>query len=533
MLETISMNEKLNYQPLSAEEKVRRGILGRLSGPVASFSAPTRNGRRYSEELWEKVFDNDIVKELFSRGGIPGELDHPDRDETCTEKIAIMMPEKPKKNKNGQLIGYFDILNTPCGKIAATLAKYGFQFGISSRGSGDTYTDYDGQESVDPDTYTLNAFDLVLVPACKEAVLQFTESFSKESGKTFKTALNEALETANDSDREIMKETLDNLEIDYETEAEIIEEAQDNNIEVVAEEVNEEPLAADDNGAEMIQELQEALQHNAELESQVKLLQEKLSVCYTKEARYATILEKTKSDLETVNSNLEAEKAKSEKLAENLDSKKVIISELNQEIKSLNENLETKDSEINKLNESLKAIKSSSTRLNESVDAKNTQIKKLEESIKTQRASFDKEVADMKKQNEKLNESLQDAKKDSQIIKSEANAKITKCNQLVEKYKNIAKTAVDKYIESKAITLGIAKSEINKRLNENYSFNDIDKVCEELQRYKLNMRALPFDINAKKQIKMKVNESKAITDPAVSDNGVDDEIDEALSSFMN
>ena len=532
MLETINMNEKLNYQPLSAEEKVRRGILGRLSGPVASFKAPTRNGRKYSEELWEKVFENDIVKELFSRGGIPGELDHPDRDETCSEKIAIIMPEKPKKNKNGQLIGYFDILNTPCGKIAATLAKYGFQFGISSRGSGDTYTDYDGQESVDPDSYTLNAFDLVLVPACKEAVLQFTESYSKESGTTFKKAINEALENANDSDREIMKETLDNLKIDYESNVE--ETTEDfNNTADEALEAPEETIAADDNGAEMIQELQEALKQNAELESQVKLLQEKLSVCYTKEARYATILEKTKSDLATINSNLEAEKANSAKLVENLDSKKSIISELNQEIKALNENLDARLTEINKLNESIRAIKSSSTRLNESVDAKNTQINKLQESIKTQRANFDREIAGMKKQNEKLSESLQDAKKDSQIIKSEANAKITKCNQLVEKYKNIAKTAVDKYIESKAITLGIAKSEINKRLSENYSFNDIDRVCEELQRYKLNMRALPFDINAKKQIKMKVNESKAITDPAISDNGVDDEIDEALSSFVN
>lgn len=531
MLETISMNEKLNYQPLSAEEKVRRGILGRLSGPVASFRAPTRNGRKYSEELWEKVFENDIVKELFSRGGIPGELDHPDRDETCTEKIAIMMPEKPKKNNKGQLIAYFDILNTPCGKIAATLAKYGFQFGISSRGSGDTFTDYDGQESVDPDTYTLNAFDLVLVPACKEAVLQFTESYSKESGKTLNKALTEALENANESDRELMRETLDNLDIDYEPEAEQFEEAQDDN-KVAAEEVVEETIAADDNGAEMIQELQEALQHNAELESQIKLLQEKLSVCYTKEARYATILEKTKSDLAAANSNFEAEKANSEKLAENLDSKKAIISELNQEIRSLNENLEIKDSEISKLNESIKAIKSSSSRLTESVGAKDTQIKKLQESIKTQRATFDKQVADMKKHTEKLSESLQDAKKDSQIIKSEANAKITKCNQLVEKYKNIAKTAVDKYIESKAITLGISNTEIKKRLSENYSFNDIDRVCEELQRYKLNMRALPFDINAKNKIKMKVNESKAITDPAVSDNGVDDEIDDALSSFM-
>ena len=194
MLETLNMNEKLDFQPLSAEEKVRRGILGRLSGPVASFRAPTRNGRKYDEQLWEKVFESPIVEELFSRGGIPGELDHPDREETCSEKIAIMMPEKPKKNKAGNLIGYFDILDTPCGRIAATLAKYGFQFGISSRGSGDTYTDYDGQECVDPDSYTLNAFDLVLIPACKEAVLNLVESFDPKTQQTLKGALNEALE---------------------------------------------------------------------------------------------------------------------------------------------------------------------------------------------------------------------------------------------------------------------------------------------------------------------------------------------------
>jgi hypothetical protein len=46
------------------------------------------------------------------------------------------------------------------------------------------------------------------------------------------------------------------------------------------------------------------------------------------------------------------------------------------------------------------------------------------------------------------------------------------------------------------------------------------------------MRALPFDINAKQKIKMKINESKPIIDPVVSDSGVDDEIDETLSSFV-
>lgn len=528
MLETLSMNEKLNFQPLSAEEKMRRGILGRLSGPVASFRAPTRNGRKYSEELWEKVFQNDLVEELFSRGGIPGELDHPDRDETCSEKIAIIMPEKPKKDKNGHLVGYFDILDTPCGKIAATLAKYGFQFGISSRGSGDTFTDYDGQESVDPDSYTLNAFDLVLIPACKEAVLNLVESFDKTSGKTLKQSLTEALDNASDTEREIMKETLNNLEIDYQSEEPIEEAVQDNNISE-AEEVNES--AADDNGA-LVNELQEALQKQVELENQIKSLQEQLSVCYTKESRYAKILGDTKNDLSVANNELSAEKQSSKKLAENLDYMKSIISEQNAEIRSLKESLDTQSNDIKKLTDNLHQSKKSKSNLNESINAKDSEIKHLRENLTAQKESFEKETQTLRQQNAKLNESLQDAKKDSKIIKSEANAKITKCNQLTEKYKSIAKTAVDRYIECRANTLGISVSEIKNRLKENYSFNDIEKVCEDLQCYKVNMRALPFDINAKKQIKMKINESKRIIDPVVSDPGVDDEIDETLSSFV-
>ena len=533
MLETLSMNEKLNFQPLSAEEKMRRGILGRLSGPVASFRAPTRNGRKYSEELWEKVFKNDLVEELFSRGGIPGELDHPDRDETCTEKIAIMMPEKPKKNKSGHLIGYFDILDTPCGRIAATLAKYGFQFGISSRGSGDTFTDYDGQESVDPDSYTLNAFDLVLIPACKDAVLNLVEGYDKTSGKSLKESLNEALDNASDTEREIMKETLDNLDIDYKPESEeVVEEAieteQEDNIEE-AEEVF--ASAADDNGA-LLEELQEALKHQVELEQEIKSLQEKLSVCYTKEARYAKVLETAQTNLATANAATEAEKAESKKLAEKLESMKSIISEQNITIKSLNESIKEKDSECVKLNENLAQSEKINRKLTEGVNAKDKDIKSLNESLEAEKTRLNESVENLKKQNAKLNESLQEAKKDSQIIKSEANAKITKCNQLTEKYKSIAKTAVDRYIECKATTLGISSSEIKNRLKENYSFNDIEKVCEDLQRYKLNMRALPFDINAKKQVRVKINESKKIIDPVVSDPGVDDEIDETLSSFV-
>ena len=98
------MANKLNKAELQLDDTVKvnsKGsvILGRLAGPCADVINPTRNGRKYDESLWEKVFSNEIVNEYFQAGGIFGELGHPaDRLETDMEKIAICMPEPPKKN---------------------------------------------------------------------------------------------------------------------------------------------------------------------------------------------------------------------------------------------------------------------------------------------------------------------------------------------------------------------------------------------------------------------------------------------------
>ena len=207
------IKESLGFNDLTPEEKEKRGILGRLYGPIADVINPTRNGRAYSNELWKKVFEGDIVKELLAKGGIPGELGHPsEREEVEPEKIAIMMPEAPKEDDQGHLIGYFDILDTPCGKIAYQLAKYGFQLGISSRGTGDLITDDDGNEAVDPDTYDFTCFDLVIVPAVESARLTMQEGLSKEKNE-FKVALTESLNSASESDRKIMEEALNELNI--------------------------------------------------------------------------------------------------------------------------------------------------------------------------------------------------------------------------------------------------------------------------------------------------------------------------------
>jgi hypothetical protein len=169
------------------------------------------------------------------------------------------MPEPPKKNEKGQLIGKWDILNTPNGKILDCLCRYGYKIGISSRGSGETYTDSNGDEAVDPDQYNFQAFDAVLIPAVKTARLSLVnESFSSNSNNNLRVALNEAYQKANEEDKKVMKETLTRLNIQYSPERVNIDTVNQDN-----------SLAANDVGANVLQDLQEALKQNRELQKKV------------------------------------------------------------------------------------------------------------------------------------------------------------------------------------------------------------------------------------------------------------------------
>lgn len=214
MINKLTEAAVLKFKNLSPEEKEKRGILGRLYGKVADFTNGTRNGRKYSESLWENLLNSDLIKERFANGGIFGQLCHPDYEEVDMEKVACVMPEPPVKDKDGQLVAYVDILDTPCGRIAYQLAKYGYKLGISSRGTGDLITGPDGEEEVDPDTYQLNAFDLVEIPAVESARLSFVESLEKKRyNKTLRQALTESLNKETDENKKVMKEALDNLGI--------------------------------------------------------------------------------------------------------------------------------------------------------------------------------------------------------------------------------------------------------------------------------------------------------------------------------
>ncbi|MBO5423960.1 MAG: hypothetical protein J6A25_00435 [Lachnospiraceae bacterium] len=203
--------EALKMQPLSEEEKAARHILGRLYGPIATCKESTRNGRLYNRTLWEKALRDEIFNEKVATKALFLELGHPaDREETDMTKVCACIPEVPKI-VGDDLYAYVDILDTANGKVLKTLCDYGFVPGISSRGSGDVMPN----DEVDPETFFLETWDIVQLPAVKKARLSVCESLDRKNIKLRK-ALVESLNEANEEDKAIMKETLDNLDIDIE-----------------------------------------------------------------------------------------------------------------------------------------------------------------------------------------------------------------------------------------------------------------------------------------------------------------------------
>ena len=203
--------EALQMQPLSEEEMTARHILGRLYGPIATCIESTRNGRLYNKPLWEKALEDEIFLEKVATKALFLELGHPaDREETDMKQACACIPEVPKI-VGDDLYAYVDILDTPNGRLLKTLVDYGFVPGISSRGSGDVMDN----NQVDPETFFLETWDIVQLPAVKKARLNVCESLDSNSVK-LKKALVESYNAAEEEDKVTMKQALENLNIDIE-----------------------------------------------------------------------------------------------------------------------------------------------------------------------------------------------------------------------------------------------------------------------------------------------------------------------------
>ena len=619
--EQLTLNDKVKF------DNKNGAILGVLEGPVADFQHPTRNGRLYSEKLWDNVLKNPLVMEQFKNGGIVGELDHPaDRDDICTEKVAIIMPEPPVK-KNGQYYGKFNILDTPCGRIVYTLAKAGFKLGVSSRGTGDVneYTD-----EVDPSTYEFTCFDVVLLPALESARMKLVTESLDTKKVDYKKLLKEDINNAKEEEKSVMEETLDHIgiKLDENKEQECVIchkpfEGYGNNAEPVAEgrccdecnakvviparieeinkhkkldeakekdeaeeaqvepqddasedkiispetmddieieeKENSEPCQIDD--AKLIELLHKFLEgEGLELDGEGEEEQHFIDLfheivcpeCAVKEpedgldnikdgtaqdeepevgdsesselvAQVQDLLKENgslKEELKTLQAEKAVSGAKVSRLNEELNNFKSVAANAGKKALEYR-NLETKTSS---LREAIESLKESVAESNKEVELQSAKISQLTEAKEDLLNKFNA----LSSENKKLKEKLQSTETNSTKQLTESSKKIAKAKKLIEQYKGLAHQNANRYIELKARGLGISKNEILNRLNESYTLDDVDSVCDDLKEYSLNISTLPFAFDKPGSAKVRIREDRSKDPLNKMDSQYDDTVDDYL-----
>ena len=626
--------EALQMQPLSEEEMTARHILGRMYGPIASCVESTRNTRLYNRELWEKALTDEIFLEKVATKALFLELGHPaDREETDMKQTCACIPEVPKI-VGDDLCAYVDILDTPNGRLLKTLVDYGFVPGISSRGSGDVMDN----NQVDPETFFLETWDIVQLPAVKKARLNICESLDSE-GVRLKKALAESYKAAKEEDKDTMKQALENLNISIEEElteespkkvltAEDIPWSEDEN-EVLVEEMpaeetdeadaadeetelpaeapaedntEEEPVEKDTTESEEIEEPSEtesaevAIDVNSEDEidldtvgDAIELLQEydddvKVELepieingeeyevdcidSFVDDEGEEPILvlgvrcKESDEESDDAEENIEQETAEetpvetieqvddNDESADNNGDEEVIESlkemvrqkeALETEVSDLRKAKSVGDAKEQELQEKLQryrtAFKTTSAEAAK-VPELEAKVKELTEKL-TQSQSNVKALTEKVNKAQQLKESIEGNKvkerhlteevsrltKKSETLEAKLEGQTKVFTEKLQERTNLAKTykacfieAINVYIKSKANMLGVAPSEITSRLNENYTLQDVDAVCEQILDSTVNFGRLPFGGRTKTSARI----AESISKPRNS--GYDDDL---------
>lgn len=578
------IRDALAFEDLTEEEKAKRHILGRLYGPVADVVRPTRNGRKYSEELWEKVFDNPIMKEKFRNKVMYGELGHPeDRTEVDMSKVAVCMPEAPKKDKDGHLIGYFDILDTPNGRILKTLCDYGSTLGVSSRGTGDVVEGLDGEEEVDPDTYECECWDIVLVPAVESARLAFTEGLSKKGSLPLREALERQIGSASEEDRAVMEDAVKALGLDGKAE-DVRESAEGKAAEAEGQEAeapegNEADGKTEDEGKAEFESADKEEIKPMDYESARALIKKEFGFDLTPEL-YRELTkpfgsaegEVTKEECVGGSDGHRADNPDRPKEGEGLreeaaDGGADVANSLKEalkanagkdrEIKELKERLAVGDAKVSELERESAMQKSAMARMSKvAVRAKEAErkVSALEERLKARNerlrllsakarevdgpglreslakkdgeiAALSKQVEELRKGNAELESSLGKAKGASLKESASLRERAEKAEKSAAGYMALAEKAAGRYLETKATAFGISPKDVRRRLPENFTLDDIDRACESLRSYSLRVGKLPFAVGDGATIAVK--ESKSGSRLSLPKGNGDDDLDEA------
>lgn len=136
-----------------------------LEGVFATLGKKNRNDRIYGKDEYLKHLQ--YLRDDIKKGEpLLGELDHPeDRFEVKIKEASHRVIDLWYDEKNNNIMGKIELLNTPNGKIAQSLVDQGIPLHISSRAAGSVNAD----NTVN--IQQIYTYDLVAKPGFAEAVL--------------------------------------------------------------------------------------------------------------------------------------------------------------------------------------------------------------------------------------------------------------------------------------------------------------------------------------------------------------------------
>ena len=482
-------SSKLNYLKESGVSTDGKKYIGRLEGPAADLLNPTRNGRKYGIELWRNVEKSDDFKEGMATHTIFGEADHPeDRLETSIKEIAICLREFQIRESEGIVWCSFDILDTPNGRIVKELLDYGSELGVSSRGSGEEITNpQTGENEIDPNTYLFICFDVVIMPAVKQARPSVVESKRYKLNESIQKEIDDATSVSElNSIKTMIEKTLpDN----------------DSLIESINNKLND--LDTGDNiSTKLTKDLDESIKRIHELEEQNDKLQKKLSAHNMRLSEMRDLVIQMKSNSKTMRETMKESRERVSQLDESIldykDRQKVL--------QDKTDNLRLDNSKLRKEIRTLKAENSRLLSLNNQIKEDNSRkLDDLKSKITESRSIESQKILNLRNENNVLVTKVEDSDKKLESMKlkeSKLNEQFDNIRRINSSLKRENKDILLKYLKVKSNQSGFSSDMVLKNLPENYTSSDIDKVIVEMTDQKLRMNRLPIDLSNIDMIKM-------------------------------
>lgn len=514
-----------------------KGVIGTLKGIFADMNHPTRNGRQYDKRCWQQALNSDDVKEKLETRTMFGELDHPaDRLETLQERAAIITTKLEMNDKDGVIMGEADILDTPFGRILKTFIDAGVKVGISSRGAGEEVMS-EGMNKIVPETFYLETFDIVSMPAVKSARLSLvesknrniiTEAFAKEistakSSEVVDELLNYA-KSRNVSNIVKLEEAANNVKNSFGENNILPEDEEGDNIDVSSDVISqlEEELNVSNTKYNSLQGLCEKMKkHSVNVVKQLSeaktvndLLTKQVEDYIRKTDDNITMLESYKDSNKILKTKLNESTQKVNSLTEEVNNKTSEVELIKKEAKNFSDKL------VKKYENKIISLKDENNSLLEEV---NNSKKLLAKRILDLRESnnklkeFEETNSKYKLENENLTKQLEESKNSSLLEANENKENInsltkqlSEAKELIESLQNKlslkekentnlikeSKTVKESYLNKVAESNNIDKLELKKSLNENYSIKDIDNKVNMILENNKNIDKLPFNVRS-------------------------------------